>query len=198
MAAPHRVRNTRRARVRSLGRWVPARRRAPPAPTRPGRRGPRLAAPSGRRPRRAGHRAQSRRFRPGAYQRRTPTVAPRSVRRLSRLRRSRARPARRRPVRRAPRLRHRHGFRRGILMRPVELVMHGFGPFRDEVTVDFADAELIAIVGPTGHGKSSIIHAICFALYGRVPRHGDKDIAPVITLGPPAPPPAPPFTPAPH
>jgi DNA repair protein SbcC/Rad50 len=68
-------------------------------------------------------------------------------------------------------------------MRPVELVMQGFGPFRDQVTVDFADAELIAIVGATGHGKSSIIDAICFALYGRVPRHGDKDIAPVITLG---------------
>lgn len=68
-------------------------------------------------------------------------------------------------------------------MRPVELVMQGFGPFRDRVTVDFADADLIAIVGATGHGKSSIIDAICFALYGRVPRHGDKDIAPVITLG---------------
>jgi DNA repair protein SbcC/Rad50 len=68
-------------------------------------------------------------------------------------------------------------------MRPVELVMQGFGPFRDPVTVDFADAELIAIVGATGHGKSSIIDAICFALYGRVPRHGDKDLAPVITLG---------------
>src|SRR5207245_7894008 len=69
------------------------------------------------------------------------------------------------------------------LMRPVELVMQGFGPFRDRVTVDFADADLIAIVGATGHGKSSIIDAMCFALYGRVPRHGDKDIAPVITLG---------------
>ena len=68
-------------------------------------------------------------------------------------------------------------------MRPVELVIQGFGPFREPVTVDFADAELIAIVGATGHGKSSIIDAICFALYGRVPRHGDKDIAPVITLG---------------
>jgi exonuclease SbcC len=67
-------------------------------------------------------------------------------------------------------------------MRPVELVMQGFGPFRDQVTVDFADADLIAIVGATGHGKSSLIDAICFALYGRVPRH-DNNIAPVITLG---------------
>ena len=68
--------------------------------------------------------------------------------------------------------------RRGVLMRPVELVIEGFGPFRDRVTVDFADADLFAIVGATGHGKSSMIDAICFALYGKVPRHGDKDIAP--------------------
>jgi exonuclease SbcC len=66
-------------------------------------------------------------------------------------------------------------------MRPVTLEMQGFGPFREAVTVDFSDAELIAIVGATGHGKSSIIDAICFALYGRVPRHGDN-LAPVITL----------------
>jgi exonuclease SbcC len=66
-------------------------------------------------------------------------------------------------------------------MRPVLLEMQGFGPFREPVAVDFSDAELIAIVGATGHGKSSIIDAICFALYGRVPRHGDN-LAPVITL----------------
>ncbi len=49
--------------------------------------------------------------------------------------------------------------------------------------IDFADADLFAIVGPTGHGKSTIIDAICFALYGSIPRYGRKDIAPLMTLG---------------
>ena len=68
-------------------------------------------------------------------------------------------------------------------MRPVTLELQGFGPFRDLTTVDLDNAELFAIVGPTGHGKSTLIDAICFALYGRVPRHGEREIAPVVTLG---------------
>ncbi|MDZ4827385.1 MAG: SMC family ATPase [Actinomycetota bacterium] len=68
-------------------------------------------------------------------------------------------------------------------MRPLELDLEGFGVFRERTAVDFADAELFAIVGATGHGKSTLIDAICFALYGKVPRHGERDIAPVVTLG---------------
>src|SRR4051794_11855961 len=68
-------------------------------------------------------------------------------------------------------------------MRPVTLEIEGFGAFRDRTVVDFADAELFAIVGATGHGKSTLIDAICFALYGKVPRHPKGEIAPVMTLG---------------
>jgi len=68
-------------------------------------------------------------------------------------------------------------------MRPVGLQLEGFAAFRERVTVDFAGADLFAIVGATGHGKSSLIDAIVFALYGRVPRHGGGDLAPVMTLG---------------
>jgi exonuclease SbcC len=68
-------------------------------------------------------------------------------------------------------------------MRPVRLELEGFGVFRERCVVDLADADLFAIVGPTGHGKSTIIDGICFALYGKVPRHGDRDIAPAISLG---------------
>ncbi len=68
-------------------------------------------------------------------------------------------------------------------MRPVSLELEGFGAFRDRTVVDLADADVFAIVGATGHGKSTLIDAICFALYGKVPRHGERDIAPVMTLG---------------
>jgi DNA repair protein SbcC/Rad50 len=68
-------------------------------------------------------------------------------------------------------------------MRPLGLELEGFAAFRERATVDFRDAELFAIVGSTGHGKSSLIDAISFALYGKVPRHGERDIAPVMTLG---------------
>jgi exonuclease SbcC len=44
--------------------------------------------------------------------------------------------------------------------------------FRDPTTVDFTDADYFALVGPTGSGKSTVLDAICFALYGTVPRWG--------------------------
>ncbi|MGK5739156.1 AAA family ATPase [Micromonospora sp. URMC 103] len=57
-------------------------------------------------------------------------------------------------------------------MRPIRLDMAGFTVFRDETTVDFTDADFFALVGPTGSGKSTVLDAICFALYGTVPRWG--------------------------
>ncbi|MHB8071783.1 MAG: AAA family ATPase [Candidatus Cryosericum sp.] len=43
-------------------------------------------------------------------------------------------------------------------------------PYREPVTLDFTDLSLFAIVGETGSGKSSVVDAICYALYGRIPR----------------------------
>src|SRR5579862_3434623 len=59
-------------------------------------------------------------------------------------------------------------------MRPVLLEMHGFASFREQTRVDFTDAEFFALVGPTGSGKSTVIDAMTFALYGSVPRWGRK------------------------
>lgn len=59
-------------------------------------------------------------------------------------------------------------------MRPVRLDLAGFTVFRDETTVDFTDADFFTLVGPTGAGKSTVLDAICFALYGTVPRWGDR------------------------
>ncbi|WP_446219243.1 AAA family ATPase [Micromonospora sp. IBHARD004] len=57
-------------------------------------------------------------------------------------------------------------------MRPIRLDMAGFTVFREETTVDFTDADFFVLVGPTGSGKSTVLDAICFALYGTVPRWG--------------------------
>ncbi len=59
-------------------------------------------------------------------------------------------------------------------MRPLRLDLAGFTVFRDPTVVDFTDADFFALVGPTGSGKSTILDAMCFALYGTVPRWGDR------------------------
>ncbi|HEY5578737.1 MAG TPA: AAA family ATPase, partial [Acidimicrobiia bacterium] len=62
--------------------------------------------------------------------------------------------------------------------------MSGFAAFREPTVVDFDDAEVFVLTGPTGAGKSSLIDAMVFALYGSVPRYADKRaVAPAIALG---------------
>lgn len=54
-------------------------------------------------------------------------------------------------------------------MRPLELVMNAFGPYAGEETIDFTrlgENRFFLITGPTGSGKTSILDAITFALYG--------------------------------
>jgi exonuclease SbcC len=55
-------------------------------------------------------------------------------------------------------------------MRPRELTIRGFRSYQDEVTFDFRDRHLVGVVGPIGAGKSTILDAIAFALFGRTPR----------------------------
>ncbi|HET6664399.1 MAG TPA: SMC family ATPase, partial [Acidimicrobiales bacterium] len=67
-------------------------------------------------------------------------------------------------------------------MRPRRLEVEGFTAFRGPTVVDFTGADLFALVGPTGAGKTSIIDALTFALYGSVPRLDDRRaVAPVIS-----------------
>ncbi|RLP82866.1 SMC family ATPase [Mycetocola lacteus] len=59
-------------------------------------------------------------------------------------------------------------------MRIHRLSIAGFGPFLDTQEVDFdafAAEGLFLIAGKTGAGKSSILDAICFALYDGAPRY---------------------------
>lgn len=59
-------------------------------------------------------------------------------------------------------------------MRPLRLEVKGFTAFRDRQELDLADLDVFAIAGPTGSGKSSLLDAMTYALYGRVERVGDR------------------------
>ncbi len=59
-------------------------------------------------------------------------------------------------------------------MRPIRLEVQGLTSFREKAEVDFSDLDLFAITGHTGAGKSSLVDAITYALFGEVPRVGDS------------------------
>ena len=54
-------------------------------------------------------------------------------------------------------------------MKPISLTIEAFGPYRDSVTLDFSELQnhsMFLISGPTGAGKTSILDAMVYALYG--------------------------------
>jgi exonuclease SbcC len=60
-------------------------------------------------------------------------------------------------------------------MRLHHLQMTAFGPFAGTVEVDFDELSaggVFLLTGATGAGKTSVLDAVCFALYGQVP--GDR------------------------
>jgi exonuclease SbcC len=60
-------------------------------------------------------------------------------------------------------------------MRPLRLEVEGFTCYRDRQNVlDLSELRLFAIAGPTGAGKSSILDAMLYALFGEVPRIGTR------------------------
>jgi DNA repair protein SbcC/Rad50 len=66
-------------------------------------------------------------------------------------------------------------------MRLHSLTITAFGPFADPQHVDFdalSAGGLFLFHGPTGAGKTSILDAVCFALYGQVPgpRSGSRNL----------------------
>jgi exonuclease SbcC len=73
-------------------------------------------------------------------------------------------------------------------MRPVKLELDGFAAYRTKATVEFCDTDFFVLVGPTGSGKSTVIDAMVFALYGTVPRWGERNLvapalAPTVNRG---------------
>ena len=69
-------------------------------------------------------------------------------------------------------------------MRPLRLEVKGFTAFRDPAEIDFTGFDVFAIAGPTGSGKSSLLDAMTYALYGRVERVGDR-VGQLISQGQP-------------
>lgn len=81
-------------------------------------------------------------------------------------------------------------------MRLHSLHVTAFGPFAGEEHVDFdalAEGGLFLLHGPTGAGKTSVLDAVCFALYGQVPGarrttarlrsdHAGPDVAPQVRV----------------
>jgi len=76
-----------------------------------------------------------------------------------------------------------------------DLSVTAFGPFAGTERVDFDalnDAGLFLLSGATGAGKTSILDAVCFALYGQVPgfrgvktlksQHSPDDVCPQVVL----------------
>lgn len=73
-------------------------------------------------------------------------------------------------------------------MRPVLLELEGFCSYRAKARIDFRDADFFVLVGSTGSGKSTVIDALVFALYGTVPRWDDRNavapaLAPTVSRG---------------
>lgn len=65
-------------------------------------------------------------------------------------------------------------------MKILSIRIKNLASLSDEHFIDFesaplAHAGLIAIVGKTGAGKSTILDAMCLALFNRVPRLKDSD-----------------------
>ncbi len=65
-------------------------------------------------------------------------------------------------------------------MMPISLSLEGLYSYQKKQTIDFANltnARLFGIFGPVGCGKSSILEAITFALYGKSERLNQRDNA---------------------
>lgn len=56
-------------------------------------------------------------------------------------------------------------------MKPLLMTLCGWGPYKNQVTIDFTKMDqngLFLVTGPTGAGKTTIFDGIMYALYGRV------------------------------
>src|SRR5579862_3544599 len=55
-------------------------------------------------------------------------------------------------------------------MRPMKLELRGFTSFREACEIDLRPFDLFAITGQTGAGKTSLLDAMTYSLYGKTSR----------------------------
>ena len=61
-------------------------------------------------------------------------------------------------------------------MIPIKLTITGFLSYRDTVELDFTSFDLACISGSNGAGKSSLLDAFTWALFGQARKHDDSVI----------------------
>ena len=67
-------------------------------------------------------------------------------------------------------------------MRPLKLRVQGLRSYRGLQEIDFTDKGLVAIVGDTGAGKSSLLEALCMGLYGTC-TWSQRDVSALVSTG---------------
>src|SRR5438105_15493481 len=65
-------------------------------------------------------------------------------------------------------------------MIPVRLRLHNFMCYRGEATLDLSGIQLACLAGDNGHGKSALLDALTYALWGETRARREEDL---ITLG---------------
>ncbi len=70
-------------------------------------------------------------------------------------------------------------------MTPLALVLEGFTCYRTRARIDWSEAGagLFAVTGPTGAGKSTILDAITYVLYGKTARLGSRGLDALLSPG---------------
>ncbi|MFD5491760.1 AAA family ATPase [Streptomyces sp. NPDC127091] len=72
-------------------------------------------------------------------------------------------------------------------MKPLRLTLTGVRSYAGTCTIDFTDKRLLAILGHTGVGKTTILESIIFALYGACSwSKNGKDAYELISRGSPS------------
>ncbi len=61
-------------------------------------------------------------------------------------------------------------------MIPTKLVLHNFLPYRGEVSLDLRAVRVACITGDNGAGKSSLLDAITWSLWGKARGAAERDL----------------------